>query len=194
MQRICVFCGSSAGERPAYTEAARQTAQALVERGLGLVYGGGRVGLMGIVADRMLELGGEVIGIMPRALVEKEIEHRGLTELHVVSSMHERKAMMADHADGFIALPGGFGTFEEFCEVLTWAQLGYHSKPCGLLNIADYYAPLLALFDQAVTEGFVRAEHRSIVLVDETPDRLLAQFAAYEPPTIPKWVSRRQET
>lgn len=194
MQRICVFCGSSAGERPAYAEAARQTAQALVERKLGLVYGGGRVGLMGIVADRVLELGGEVIGIMPRALVEKEIEHRGLTELHVVDSMHERKAMMADLADGFIALPGGFGTFEEFCEVLTWAQLGYHAKPCGLLNVADYYAPLLSLFDHAVAEGFVRTGHRSIVLVDETPDRLLAQFAAYEPPTIPKWVSRRRET
>ncbi len=190
MQRICVFCGSSPGHNPAYAEAARRTGLALVERGLGLVYGGGKVGLMGIIADAVLAAGGEVIGVMPHALIEKEIEHRGLTALHEVGSMHERKALMADLADGFIAMPGGLGTFEEFCEILTWAQLGYHRKPCGLLNVENYYTPLLALLDHAVAEGFVRADHRTMALVADSPARLLALFEGYEPPAVPKWIKR----
>ncbi|HMQ50528.1 MAG TPA: TIGR00730 family Rossman fold protein [Anaerolineae bacterium] len=190
MKFICVFCGSNFGTKPAYVTTAKRTGQALVERGLGLVYGGGKVGLMGALADAVLEQGGQVIGVMPRALVEKEIAHHGLTELHVVGSMHERKALMADLADGFIALPGGFGTFEEFCEILTWAQLGYHRKPCGLLNVENFYDPLLNLFNHSANEGFIRAEHRSMVLVERNPARLLRLFENYEPPALPKWVER----
>jgi hypothetical protein len=190
MKSICVLCGSSLGAKPAYVTAAKRTGQALLERGLSLIYGGGKVGLMGALADVVLELGGEVIGVMPKALADKEIAHQGLTQLHVVGSMHERKALMADLADGFIALPGGFGTFEEFCEILTWAQLGYHRKPCGLLNVENFYDPLLNLFNHSAAEGFIRAEHRSMVLVERNPARLLRLFENYEPPTLPKWVER----
>lgn len=190
MKSICVFCGSNFGTKPAYVTTAKRTGQAMVERGLALVYGGGKVGLMGALADAVLEQGGTVIGVMPRALVEKEIAHHGLTQLHVVGSMHERKALMADLADGFIALPGGFGTFEEFCEILTWAQLGYHRKPCGLLNVENFYDPLLNLFNHSANEGFIRAEHRSMVLVERNPARLLRLFENYEPPALPKWVER----
>jgi hypothetical protein len=190
MKRICVFCGSSNGARDTYLEAARAMGRALARQRVGLVYGGGCVGLMGVVADAVLAAGGEVIGVIPAALVAKEVAHRGLNELRVVGSMHERKALMAELADAFIALPGGFGTFEEFCEVITWAQLGLHRKPCGVLNVAGYYDPLLALFDHAVTEGFVRSAHRSLVLEAPEPERLLEMLASYEPPLLDKWIDR----
>ena len=190
MKRVCVFCGSNVGARPVYADAARAVGGALARRGCGLVYGGGCIGLMGIVADAVLAHGGEVIGVIPEALVAKELAHRGLTELRVVGSMHERKASMADLADAFIALPGGYGSFEELCEMLTGAQLGLHRKPSGLLNVDGYYDPLLALFDRAVTERFVRPVHRALVLEDRDPDRLLDRLAGYEPPTLEKWIDR----
>jgi uncharacterized protein (TIGR00730 family) len=190
LRRICVFCGSNAGRRPEYAEAAREMGRVLVDRGLGLVYGGGKVGLMGIVADTVLAGGGEVIGVIPEALMAREVGHAGLTEMHVVRTMHERKALMADRADGFVALPGGFGTFEEFCEVLTWSQLGFHPKPCGLLNVAGYYDPLLALFTRAVDEGFVPPQHRALVIEESDPARLLDRFADFRPPATSKWIAR----
>jgi uncharacterized protein (TIGR00730 family) len=192
MKRICVFCGSNPGRRPEYAEAAREMGRVLVERGLGLVYGGGKVGLMGIVADTVLAGGGEVLGVIPEALMAREVGHAGLTELHVVATMHARKALMADLADGFVALPGGFGTFEEFCEVLTWSQLGFHPKPCGLLNVAGYYAPLLALFDHGVGEGFIRPQHRALVLEETEPAALLARMEAFVAPTVGKWIGREE--
>jgi uncharacterized protein (TIGR00730 family) len=188
MKRVCVFCGSSKGHRPAYAEAARAMGRALARRGLGLVYGGGCIGLMGVVADAVMEAGGEAIGVIPEALLRKELGHQGLTELKVVRSMHERKAEMARLADGFVALPGGYGTFEEFCEVLTWAQLGIHDKPCGLLDVDGYWAPMLSLIDHSVGEGFVRPEHRLLVLSAPDPDLLLAHMAEYRPPVIRKWI------
>lgn len=190
MKRVCVFCGSSRGVRPEYEAAARELGRELVARGMGLVYGGARVGLMGAVADAVLAAGGEAIGVIPRALQEKEVGHTGLTALHVVGSMHERKAMMADLAGGFVALPGGFGTFEEFFEVLTWSQLGFHPKPCGLLNVANYYAPLLALADHGVAEGFIRPEHRDLVLTSTDPASLLDRMAAFRPPSASKWIAK----
>ena len=192
LRRICVFCGSNAGRRPEYADAARAMGRVLAERGLGLVYGGGKVGLMGIVADTVLAGGGEVVGVIPEALMAREVGHAGLTELHVVRTMHERKAMMADLADGFVAMPGGFGTFEEFCEVLTWSQLGFHPKPCGLLNVAGYYDPLLALFDHAVEEGFVPRPHRVLVMEESDPARLLDRFADFRPPSTDKWIAREE--
>ncbi|MEO6393788.1 MAG: TIGR00730 family Rossman fold protein [Pyrinomonadaceae bacterium] len=188
MKRICVFCGSNAGVRPDYAAAAREMGSALVQRNIGLVFGGGRVGLMGIIADQVIADGGEAIGVIPADLDKKEIAHSGLTELHVVRSMHERKALMAKLSDGFIALPGGFGTYEEFCEVLTWSQLGFQQKPCALYNVAGFYDPLLALFDHAVAEGFVRPEHRELVLVGNSPGDLIEQLANYTPPTKIKWM------
>ena len=190
LQRVCVFCGSSAGTRPVYEQAAQSIGQSLAQRGIGLVYGGGKVGLMGIVADACLREGGRVVGVMPRALVEKEIAHRGLTELHVVESMHARKALMADLADAFIALPGGYGTWEEFCEVLTWSQLGLHRKACAVLNVNGYYDPLLAMADRALAEGFVRQEHREILLADTDPVRLLDRLSNYVMPIVDKWIDR----
>lgn len=190
LRRICVFCGSNSGTRQAYADAARATGEALARRGIGLVYGGGGVGLMGIVADAALAAGGEVIGVIPEALEAREVAHRGLTELRVVRSMHERKALMADLSDAFVALPGGFGTCEEFCEVITWAQLGLHEKPCGLLNVEGYYAPLLALFDRAVEEGFVRAAQRAIVLEAEDPERMIELLGSYRPLRVEKWIGR----
>lgn len=187
MRSICVFCGSSLGARPIYQQAAVTLGQVLVQRGLRLVYGGGNVGLMGVVADAVLAAGGEVIGVIPEFLAAKEIAHPHLTQLHVVASMHDRKAMMADLADGFIALPGGFGTFEEFCEILTWAQLGLHQKPQGLLNINGFYDPLLTLFNQAVDEKFIRQDLRQLVLEDSDPNSLLNQFSYYQAPTVEKW-------
>lgn len=192
MKRVCVFCGSNSGSRAAYLKATQALGQALARRGIGLVYGGGRVGLMGALADAVLVKGGEVIGVIPKAMVVKELAHRGLADLRVVGSMHERKALMADLADAFVALPGGYGTLEEFCEVLTWSQLGLHRKPCGLLNIAGFYDPLLALFDHASTEQFVRPVHRSMVLVEQDPDCLLDLLANYQPPVLEKWIGRRQ--
>ena len=188
MNSICVFCGSSPGNNPAYAEAASRLGRILAERGTTLVYGGGHVGLMGVVADAALEAGGEVIGVMPRSLVDREIGHKGLTKLHVVGSMHERKALMSELSDGFVALPGGNGTLEEFFEVLTWAQLGEHGKPCGLLNVAGYYDPLLRVFDQMVEKDFLRGAHRKLVLVADDPSSLLHRFEGYEPPKIIKWI------
>ncbi len=190
MKRVSVFCGSSLGVRPEYEATARQLGTLLAERKIGLVYGGAHVGLMGAIADSALAAGGEVIGVIPDALVRKEIAHQGLGDLRVVGSMHERKALMAELGDGFIALPGGCGTFEEFFEIVTWAQLGIHSKPIALLNIAGYYDPLIALLDQSITERFVKAEHRQIVLDDTDPVRLLNRMENYVPTIQPKWISR----
>jgi uncharacterized protein (TIGR00730 family) len=192
LRRVCVFCGSNPGRRPEYAEAAREMGRVLVDRGIGLVYGGGKVGLMGIVADTVLAGGGEVVGVIPEALMAREVGHLGLTELHVVRTMHERKALMADRADAFVAMPGGFGTFEEFCEVLTWSQLGFHPKPCGLLNVAGYYDPLLALFDRGVDEGFIPPGHRGLVIEESDPARLLDRFAGFRPPATSKWITREE--
>ena len=177
MKSVCVFTGSSAGIRPEYREAARDLGRLLAQRGIGIVYGGAHVGLMGAVADAALDAGGSVIGVIPQALVAKEIAHTGLTELRVVASMHERKAMMADLADAFVTLPGGLGTLEEFFEVLTWAQLGLHGKPCGLLNVCGYFDGLLTFTDHAAAEGFVRREHREMVFVADSPVVLLDRLA-----------------
>jgi len=174
--RICVFTGSKTGKRSEYRAAARQAARQLVERGYGLVYGGGNVGLMGVIADAALERGGHVTGVIPDALVSQEVAHRGLSELRVVQSMHERKAVMADLSDGFIAMPGGIGTMEEFFEVLSWAQLGLHNKPCGLLNIGGYYDHLIRFMNHAVDQEFLKPKHRALLLVEEEPDRLLDRF------------------
>lgn len=187
-----MFCGSSAGFDGRYADGARRLGRAIAGRGLRLVYGGGRVGLMGVVADAALGAGGEVVGVMPKMLVEREISHPGLTELHVVASMHERKALMNDLADGFVALPGGFGTLEELFEVLTWGQLGLHGKPCGLLDGSGYYAPLLAFFDRMVEEGFLKEEHRVRVLCAPHPEELLDAFKVYEAPVVHKWIGRSE--
>src|SRR5216684_2883582 len=181
MRRICVFSGSNMGVRQEYGEAARELGRELVARGLGLVYGGASVGLMGVVADSVLAGGGEVIGVLPRALFRSEVAHKHLTALHEVGSMHERKALMADLSDGFIALPGGFGTFDELFEITTWAQLGLHTKPIGLLNVAGYFTPLLAMVGHAVTEGFIPPDHAHILLNSASPADLLDSFAAYTP-------------
>ncbi|MEW6730100.1 MAG: TIGR00730 family Rossman fold protein [Acidobacteriota bacterium] len=192
MKRVAVFCGSSKGARTAYIDAARQMGTILAQRQLVLVYGGGGIGLMGEVADAVLAAGGDVIGVIPAALAAKELAHTSVKDLRVVSSMHERKALMAELADAFIALPGGFGTFEEFCEVLTWSQLGLHRKACGLLNVEGYYDPLLTLFDQSVKELFVRPMHRAIVLEERDPQRLLDLLEQYQPPLLDKWIDRDQ--
>ncbi len=188
MKRVCVFCGASSGRNGRYAEAARLVGQTLARRGIGLVYGGGGVGLMGILADAALEAGGEVIGVIPRTLKFRELAHERLTALELVGSMHERKARMAELSEGFIALPGGMGTLEELSEVLTWAQLGLHDRPCGLLDVDGYYQPLIAFFDHAVAEGFVRPDHRRILQVAADPDALLDGFLAYRPPEVARWV------
>ena len=187
MKRICVFCGSNAGARSEYAEAARALATVLAERKLGIVYGGGNVGLMGVLADAALARGGEVIGVIPQKLVDKEVAHRGVTELRIVETMHERKALMNDLSDAFLALPGGFGTLDEFFEVLTWAQLGFHGKPCALLNVAGYYDGMLAMLDHAVTERFLRPAHRELVIADTDPLRLLQRLSAFVPAPKGKW-------
>ena len=192
MRNLCVFCGSRSGTEVAYDEAARALGRALAADGIRLVYGGGRVGLMGVVADAALGAGGEVVGVIPRALLEREIAHSGLTDLRVVGSMHERKALMSKFSEGFIALPGGTGTLEEFFEVLTWAQLGEHRKPCGLLNAGRYYDPLLAVFDHMVQQGFLSEEHRAMVLVETEPEALLEALAGYVPPRVVKWIDRAE--
>jgi uncharacterized protein (TIGR00730 family) len=190
VRSVCVFCGSSSGTEPAYEAAARATGRTLADRGITLVYGGGHVGLMGVVADAALGAGGEVVGVIPRALLEREIAHTGLTDQRVVDSMHERKALMSDLSEGFVALPGGTGTLEEFFEVLTWAQLGEHRKPCGLLNADGYYDPLLSVFDHMVAKGLLSEEHRSMVLVETETEPLLEAFERYRPPEVPKWIDR----
>jgi len=188
MKYICIFCGSSLGFRPAYREAAEAMGEVLVKRGLELVYGGGNVGLMGLIADAVLAAGGEAIGVIPEFLAEKEIAHTGLTQLHIVNSMHDRKALMAKLADAFIALPGGYGTLEEFCEILTWAQLGLHQKPQGLLNVEGYYDPLLQLFDRAVDDQFLRADLRNLVIEADDSEVLLDRLASYQSSYVDKWV------
>jgi uncharacterized protein (TIGR00730 family) len=189
MRRLCVFCGSSAGNRPEYRAAARRLGELLAGRGVGLVFGAGHIGLMGVLADAVLANGGEAVGVIPQALVDKELAHRGLTALHVVDTMHQRKALMADLADGFAALPGGYGTADEFFEVLTWAQLGLHARPTGLLNVAGFFDPLLAWVDQCVREGFLRPEHRDSLLVAGDPEELLEMLLHSRPaPQTPKWI------
>jgi uncharacterized protein (TIGR00730 family) len=191
-KRICVFCGSNLGISAAYRDAAVSLGGLLAARGTELVYGGGNIGLMGVLADAALESGVRVIGVIPESLMAKEVGHTGLTELRIVKSMHERKALMADLSDGFIAMPGGFGTFEELCEIVTWAQLGIHAKPCGLLNVEGYYDPLLKLFDHAVREGFLREENRRLVLEDRDPQRLLEQMGQFRSPVVDKWIGRAE--
>lgn len=191
MKSLCVFCGSSFGRHPEYRASAESLGRVLAIRGVRLIYGGGNVGLMGAVADACLAAGGSVTGVIPQALVDREVAHHGVTELHIVRTMHERKAMMADLASAFLALPGGIGTFEEFFEILTWSQLGLHQKPCGLLNVLGYYDPLLALMNHAVEEGFLRETHRRMLLSGESGDELLDALDAWEPaPQTPKWVDR----
>jgi hypothetical protein len=190
MRRVCVFCGSSPGARSEYAAAARALAAALVRRGLGLVYGGAKVGVMGVVADTVLAAGGEVIGVIPNRLMTRELAHPGLSELRVVASMHDRKREMADLADAFVALPGGIGTLEELTEVLSWAQLGLHGKPCGVLDVAGYFERLIAFLDHAVDERFLAPAHRAMLLVASDADALLDRLAAYRPPVVEKWLDR----
>ncbi|MBB6252649.1 TIGR00730 family Rossman fold protein [Nitrospirillum iridis] len=188
MKRLCVFCGSSPGFDPRFLEAARGLGRALAGAGIELVYGGASVGLMGAVADAVLDAGGHVIGVIPEALKRKEIAHAGLTDLRVVASMHERKALMAELSDGFIALPGGIGTFEELFEVWTWAQLGHHAKPCAIYNVAGFYDGLMAFLDGVVAAGFMKQNHRDMLVAADTAESLLAQLRGYQPPAVTKWI------
>jgi uncharacterized protein (TIGR00730 family) len=188
MKRICVFCGSNNGKDPLFLAAAVEVGEFLADRGIELVFGGGRVGLMGKIADTVLLNGGNVIGIIPSSLAEREVAHSGLTELHVVDSMHERKALMAELSDGFIAMPGGFGTFEEFCEIITWSQLGFHTKPCGLLNVNGFYDDLINMFDKATDEKFIRPKHRELVLASANIEPLFKLMEQFEPPKLEKWI------
>lgn len=190
MKNLCVFCGSQFGNRPEYEVAARLLGLELAGRGIRLIYGGGRVGLMGVVADAVMAAGGEVVGVIPEFLMQKEIGHVGLTELHVVDSMHSRKAKMAELADGFVALPGGFGTFEEFFEVLTWAQLGMHNKPVGLLDVADFYLPMVAFLRHSAAQGFIRNDHLSLIVHAREPEDLIQRLSGYQAVTVPKWLDR----
>jgi uncharacterized protein (TIGR00730 family) len=190
MRHLCVFCGSSMGLRPSYKKAAEELGRFLATSNISLVYGGAKAGLMGVLADAALQAGGEVIGVIPGHLVAREIGHAGLTKTHVVGSMHERKALMSDLADAFLALPGGLGTFEEFCEVLTWSQLGLHQKPCGLLNVDDYYSPLLQMFDHAVAERFLKAENRGMILSHKEIPQLIELMQNWRPAQVEKWLDR----
>jgi uncharacterized protein (TIGR00730 family) len=189
IRRLAVFCGSNPGARPEYVQAARSFGKLLASRGIGIVYGGSNVGLMQALADAMLDELGDIIGVIPRMLVEREVANKALSDLRIVDSMHDRKALMAKLADGFVALPGGIGTLEEFFEIWTWAQLGMHDKPCGLLNVAGYFDPLLEFLDRAVAEKFVREVHRKMVIVESDPATLLSRFEAYEPPRVVKWIN-----
>ena len=191
MRSVCVFCGSNPGRDPLYREAAQSLGRYLAGQGIGLVYGGGRVGLMGAVADAVLEAGGRVTGVIPRALAEKEIEHTGLSELHVVDSMHERKLTMANAADGFIALPGGVGTLEEIFEVITWTQLGIHVKPCGFLNVGGFFDPLLGFLRHMAAEQFLHGKHLEMIACESDAAVLLERMAAFTPPQVEKWVDRQ---
>ena len=190
MKRLCVFCGSSFGGNPAYVKAAKELGNAIAKRNICLVYGGARVGLMGEIASTVIRAKGEVIGVIPKDLVDKEVAHGNLTDLRIVESMHERKSLMAELSDGFIALPGGFGTMEEIFEVITWAQLSFHDKPCGLLNINGYYNYLIKFLDHSVKENFIEPEHRAMIIIDDDPESLLDKFSKYEPPKIDKakWI------
>jgi uncharacterized protein (TIGR00730 family) len=192
MHRICVYCGSSPGRNPRYREAAAGLGRNLSDRGLGLVYGGAGVGVMGAIADAVLACGGEAIGIIPESLAVKEVAHQGLTRQLVVRSMHERKALMAEMSDGFVALPGGWGTIEEIFEVLTWAQLGFHDKPCGLLNVGGYYDGLFGFLEHAIEEQFVKPAHRQMLIMESDASRLLDRFEAYRAPKVRKWITPSQ--
>ena len=192
IRSLCVYCGSSPGRIEAYAAAADALAESLVTRNIRLVYGGAGIGIMGRVADRMLALGGEVIGVIPKALAHKEVAHPNLTELHVTHSMHERKTLMAELADGFIALPGGIGTLEELFEIWTWAQLGFHQKPCGLLNVAGYYDALLTFLQHVQAEQFVKPQHHDLLIVEEHPETLLERYRTYQPPAIKQWLDKDQ--
>lgn len=194
IKNLCVYCGSNMGRSPDYIDQAQQFAQELVKRDIGLVYGGSSVGIMGVMADAVLAAGGRAIGILPDLLLKKELAHRNLTELHIVSSMHERKAMMIEKADGFVALPGGAGTLEEIFETWTWAQLGMHQKPCGLLNIAGYYDALGQFLDHTVEEEFIGPQHRTMLIIENDPTVLLDRFAAYVPPSVSKWITSTAQT
>jgi uncharacterized protein (TIGR00730 family) len=188
MQRICVYCGSNRGARPEYADAAHDLADVLVRHELELVYGGASAGIMGVIADRVLAQGGKVHGVIPKLLEKKEIAHAGLTELHVVTTMHERKSMMAMLSDGFIAMPGGFGTLEELIEIVTWGQLQFHDKPVGVLNVRNYFDHLLRYLDHAVLEGFLKPENREMLLQDADPTGLVQQFERYTAPRVEKWL------
>ena len=192
LKSICVYCGSSLGTRPVYLEAAQAFGRALVEAGCSLVFGGGRVGLMGTIADAVLEAGGRAVGVIPQLLLEKEVGHTGLSELHVVADMHERKKMMADLSDAFVALPGGAGTLEELFEVFTWAQLGYHAKGIGLLDIDGYYRPLVSMLEHTVNEGFMQRAYLDILQIDAQPDALISKLRSYRPSRRDKWASERE--
>ena len=191
MQRICVFCGSQVGRRDLYRQVTEELGEHLVQRGYSLVYGGGHVGLMGVIADAVLRAGGEVIGVIPEAMVAREVAHSGVTNMHVVTSMHARKARMVDLADAFIALPGGYGTLEELFEIITWAQLGIHQKPIGLLNAGGYFDALTMLVEQAITEGFVRQEHRQLTVMADDPAALLDALAQHTLPQVSPWLSSK---
>jgi uncharacterized protein (TIGR00730 family) len=188
VKRLCVFCGSSTGHDPVYAAVAVQLGQALAKRRIGLVYGGGGVGLMGVVANAVLAAGGEVVGVIPQPLLDREHGHGALTDLRVVGSMHERKALMVELSDGFVALPGGIGTLEELFEVWTWAQLGMHEKPCGLVDAGGFFTPLVGFLDQVVATGFLSATSRAMLTVAASPEELLARFDAYRAPDVPKWL------
>jgi hypothetical protein len=188
MRRVCVFCGSNSGRDPRYASAARELGQLLTTRGLGLVYGGGSVGLMGMIADAALDAGGEVIGVIPERLATKELLHTRVPDMRRVRDMHERKALMAELADAFIALPGGYGTLEELFEVITWAQLGFHRKNIGLLNIAGYFDPLVSLIDHAVTEAFIRPDHRELIIVEQNCPALIDRLVTHQLPEVRKWL------
>jgi len=188
IRRVCVFCGSSAGEGSPYLEAVSRLGGTLAERGIGLVYGGSRMGLMGRLAQTVLDAGGEVTGIMPRALMNREVAHSGIQEMIFTDSMHDRKSEMVARSDAFVAAPGGLGTLEAFFEVLTWGQLGFHRKPCGILDVDGYYEALGHLLEHAAHEGFIQSSHRDMVLIDDSPGRLLDRFASYAPPEVPRWL------
>lgn len=190
MKSLCIYCGSSPGATPVYGQAARELAQAMVEQNIALVYGGGNVGLMGIIADEVMRLGGQATGVIPEALLKKELGHNGLTQLHIVKDMHERKAMMADLSDGFIAMPGGVGTLEELFEVFTWAQLGFHQKPIGLLNVDGFYDGLLQFIQHMVSQRFLKGEQAEILIAEARPADLLQRFRSFVPHHVPKWLDR----
>ncbi|MDX8046454.1 TIGR00730 family Rossman fold protein [Gracilibacillus sp. S3-1-1] len=193
MKRIAVYCGSSSGRNPVYMKEARKLGKLLADSGISLVYGGSKVGCMGAVADGVLENGGNVIGVLPKKLSDVEIAHEKLTELHIVEDMHERKAMMSDYADGFIALPGGTGTLEEWFEVFTWAQIGYHKKPCALLNINQYYDPIMTLFDHMIEQGFVKDDYKKLILIENNAEQLVERMKVYEGEYIHKWEKKAVE-
>jgi len=190
MKSLCIYCGSSPGATPVYAQAARELAQAMVEQDIALVYGGGNVGLMRIIADEVMRLGGQATGVIPEALLKKELGHNGLTQLHIVKDMHERKAMMADLSDGFIAMPGGVGTLEELFEVFTWAQLGFHQKPIGLLNVDGFYDGLLQFIQHMVSQRFLKGEQAEILIAEARPTDLLQRFRSFVPHHVPKWLDR----